>query len=226
MHSGRENQDQCSSVTGLGLKQIKYGFRSTSELPQDQTRGQSANKKNTTICWKVPNTFPEIQVNFRKIRPEVRVCPHKNRNPTWEKFKFKSENSHETTLVPVPRAAKIDLFPKPKSTFFINRFVSSTARVFISFHKASKGSERHLSRLFHLSRRPVSRPQSVKSSPFVFSYEYCIFHFQTYWILHQSTPVLGNIFSGDGLCNQVRHCPLPNVLAHIEQCCVRYHLQP
>ncbi|GBM64675.1 hypothetical protein AVEN_215943-1 [Araneus ventricosus] len=113
----------------------------------------------------------EVQVNFHKIRPEVRVSPQNTKSQSHlgeRQFGIPKESS-PSLWFQSPEEQKFISLSKPKSTF-----LSIAPRLLIRvvvyhFTKLQIVADHHSSRLFHLSHRPVSRPQSLKSSPFVFS---------------------------------------------------------
>ncbi|GBO39054.1 hypothetical protein AVEN_263931-1 [Araneus ventricosus] len=80
-----------------------------------------------------PHSYSEVQLNFRKIRPELRVCPQTlNRNPTREKMQVRIRKSSRDFSGFCPTDKQ-----KPKTNFLSNAkcLVQSIG---ISFHKASK----------------------------------------------------------------------------------------
>ncbi|GBM22986.1 hypothetical protein AVEN_172333-1 [Araneus ventricosus] len=117
----------------LRIKSAREMRNELETVPIELAGGISSlfNSNYSADCWKNLVRFPEFHVNSRKIKPEVWVCPQniKKRNPTREIRQSGYENPYETTLVPVPRAAKVDLLSKKKkknSAFYVTLKVSPT----------------------------------------------------------------------------------------------------
>ncbi|GBN51381.1 hypothetical protein AVEN_184652-1 [Araneus ventricosus] len=101
--------------------------------------------------------FPEVQVNFHKIRPEILVCPQKSKSQSHsEEMQGGIQKSSRHHWLLSPEKQKSICITKPKSIF-----LSISPRLLIRLMvyrstKLQKIADQHSSFLFHTSQRPVS----------------------------------------------------------------------
>ncbi|GBN37988.1 hypothetical protein AVEN_251455-1 [Araneus ventricosus] len=185
-------------------------------------------ENNSAFCWKNLSTVSEVQVNIRKIMPEVRG-PFANKKNTAIRWKVQSVSRRLSELSLIQARG-------PGKLYFISQSLKKSPAIYFIFHK-SRFRDHSVSKVHFLYSRKKTAP-STPTVPYPSNRFGCCngirydgirwrsVDSQTCWRLCKSTPVLGNTCSGDDLRGQVRHCYIPDMLAPVEQCCVRYHLQP